>query len=62
MKLIGFSLKNIFFKYPYEILKYLFTKTGLFTSTIAEAGAFVKTQEELEVPNIQFHYAAGDDC
>ena len=57
MKLIGFSLKNIFFKYPYEILKYLFTKTGLFTSTIAEAGAFIKTQDQLEIPNIQFHYA-----
>ena len=57
MKLIGFSLKNIFFKYPYEILKYLFTKTGLFTSTIAEAGAFVKTNDDLEIPNIQFHYA-----
>jgi choline dehydrogenase len=57
MKLIGFTLKNIFFKYPYEILKYLFMKTGLFTSTIAEAGAFIKTQDELEIPNIQFHYA-----
>ena len=57
MKLIGFSLKNIFFKYPYEVLKYLFTKSGLFTSTVAEAGAFVKTKEELEIPNIQFHYA-----
>ena len=57
MKLIGFSLKNIFLKYPYEILKYLFTKTGLFTSTVAEAGAFVKTKDELDIPNIQFHYA-----
>jgi Choline dehydrogenase and related flavoproteins len=57
MKLIGFSLKNIFLKYLYEVLKYFFTKTGLFTSTVAEAGAFVKTKEELEIYNIQFHYA-----
>ena len=57
MKLIGFSLKTILFKYPYEILKYLITKTGLFTSTIAEAGAFLKTRDDLDAPNIQFHYA-----
>jgi choline dehydrogenase-like flavoprotein len=32
-------------------------KTGVFTSTIAEAGAFIKTKDELEAPNIQLHYA-----
>ena len=57
INLIGFNLKTIFFKFPLEILKYLFAKTGVFTSTIAEAGAFIKTKEELEAPNIQFHYA-----
>ena len=57
MQLIGFSLKTIFFKFPYEILKYIFLKTGLFTSTAAEAGAFLRTKDELDIPNIQFHYA-----
>ena len=57
INLIGFNLKTIFFKYPLEILKYWFKKTGLFTSTIAEAGAFIKTRDDLEAPNIQYHYA-----
>ena len=29
----------------------------MFTSTIAEGGAFIKTKDDLEIPNIQFHYA-----
>ena len=57
MDLIGFSLKSIFYKFPLEILKYVFKKTGMFTSTIAEGGAFIKTRDDLEIPNIQFHYA-----
>jgi choline dehydrogenase-like flavoprotein len=57
IKLIGFNLKTIFFKFPLEIIKYLVMKTGVFTSTIAEAGAFLKTNDELEAPNIQLHYA-----
>ncbi len=57
INLIGFNLKTIFFKFPLEILKYWFKKTGLFTSTIAEAGAFIKTRDDLKAPNIQYHYA-----
>ncbi|MDB3857167.1 GMC family oxidoreductase N-terminal domain-containing protein, partial [Gammaproteobacteria bacterium] len=57
IKLIGFNLKTIFFKFPLEIIKYVLMKTGVFTSTIAEAGAFIKTKDELEAPNIQLHYA-----
>ena len=57
INLIGFNLKTIFFKFPLEIIKYVFMKTGVFTSTIAEAGAFIKTKDDLEAPNIQFHYA-----
>jgi choline dehydrogenase-like flavoprotein len=57
INLIGFNLKTIFFKFPLEILKYIFKKTGVFTSTVAEAGAFIKTKDELEAPNIQLHYA-----
>ena len=54
--LIGFSLKALLFKYPLEVIKYAFARTGLFTSTVAEAGGFIKTREELEIPNIQLHF------
>ena len=57
MHLIGFSLKSIFYKFPLEILKYIFKKVGIFTSTIAEAGAFLKTSESVPVPDIQLHFA-----
>jgi choline dehydrogenase-like flavoprotein len=57
LSLIGFSLRSIFIKYPFEILKYIFTKTGLFTSTIAEAGGFIRSRGDIEVPDIQLHFA-----
>jgi len=40
-----------------NVLNYLLFKRGPFTSTIAEAGAFVKTQEGLSAPDIQYHFA-----
>ena len=55
-ELIGMSLKSIFFKFPIEILKYIFAKVGLFTSTIAEAGGFIKSQDDLQIPDIQLHF------
>ena len=55
-ELIGMSLKSIFFKFPFEILKYIFAKVGLFTSTIAEAGGFIKSQDDLQIPDIQLHF------
>jgi len=57
MELIGFSLKSIFYKFPLEILKYVFKKVGLFTSTIAESGAFLRTRDDIPVPDIQLHFA-----
>ena len=57
MHLIGFSLKSIFYKFPLEILKYIFKKVGLFTSTVAESGAFLKTSDSVPVPDIQLHFA-----
>ncbi|HEX7734010.1 MAG TPA: choline dehydrogenase [Ktedonobacteraceae bacterium] len=38
-------------------LAYLLFRKGPFTSTIAEAGGFVKTRSELSAPDIQFHFA-----
>ena len=56
IELIGMSVKSIFFKFPIEILKYMFKKTGLFTSTIAEAGGFIKSKENKDIPDIQLHF------
>ena len=56
IELIGMSIKSIFFKFPIEILKYVFAKVGLFTSTIAEAGGFIKSDETKEIPDIQLHF------
>jgi choline dehydrogenase-like flavoprotein len=39
------------------LLKYIFKKTGLFTSTVAEAGGFIRTSDELDVPDVQLHFA-----
>ena len=57
IELIGFSLKSIFYKFPLEIIKYIFAKVGLFTSTVAEAGGFIKTNNEKNIPDIQLHFA-----
>ena len=59
INLIGFSFGTIFFKFPYEILKYIFTKTGLFTSTVAEAGGFIRSRNDITIPDIQLHFAPG---
>jgi len=57
IELIGFSLKSIFYKFPLEIIKYIFAKVGLFTSTVAEAGGFIKTNNKKDIPDIQLHFA-----
>ncbi len=56
IELIGLSLKSILFKFPLEIIKYIFAKVGIFTSTIAEAGGFIKSSKEKEIPDIQLHF------
>ena len=57
IELIGFSLKSIFYKFPLEILKYIFAKVGMFTSTVAEAGGFIKSSDEKNIPDLQLHFA-----
>ena len=59
LNLFGFSLGTIFLKYPYELIKYLLIKTGMFTSTVAEAGGFIRSRNDITVPDIQFHFAPG---
>jgi choline dehydrogenase len=38
-------------------LAYLLFKKGPFTSTIAEAGGFIKTRDGIPAPDIQYHFA-----
>lgn len=42
---------------PGNVLNYLLFKKGPFTSTIAEAGAFIKTKADAPAPDIQYHFA-----
>ncbi len=44
---------------PYELLKYLINQTGMFSSTLAEGGAFIKSNDSLEIPDIQLHFVVG---
>ncbi len=57
IELIGFSLKSIFYKFPLEIIKYVFAKVGMFTSTVAEAGGFIKSRDDMRIPDLQLHFA-----
>ena len=57
MQFIGTSIKAFLIKYPIEVFKYILKKTGLFTSTIAEAGGFIKSSDSKEIPDIQLHFA-----
>lgn len=59
LNLFGFPLGTIFLKYPYELIKYLLIKTGMFTSTVAEAGGFIRSRNDITVPDIQLHFAPG---
>lgn len=42
---------------PGNLLNYMVFKKGPLTSTIAEAGSFIKTRSDLPAPDIQFHFA-----
>ena len=45
-----------FLRAVYELLKYVFTRRGMFSSNVAEAGAFIKTSPEEPVPDLQLHF------
>ncbi len=42
-----------------NLLRYLLLRRGPLTSNIAEAGGFFRTQPDLEVPDLQIHFAPG---
>ena len=41
---------------PFELIKYLLSRTGMFSSSLAEGGAFIKTDDSLEAPDVQLHF------
>lgn len=44
---------------PKRLAEYLIRKKGMLSSNVGEAGAFVRTRDDLEAPDIQFHFAPG---
>ncbi|WP_211624923.1 GMC family oxidoreductase [Paraburkholderia domus] len=42
-----------------EILRYRRHRTGMVTSNFAEAGAFVRSRAELDIPDLQLHFVPG---
>lgn len=56
--LYGYSL-SMLMRLPWAGLRYLANRRGLFTTTFAEAGAFLKTDPAEEVPDIQLHFVPG---
>ena len=44
---------------PLELLKLFLNNSGMFTSPLAEGGAFLKTEKNLEIPDIQLHFVVG---
>ena len=57
--LMGSQSLKFILRAPFEVLRYILTRTGMFSSPIAEGGAFLKTSEDLEAPDIQLHFAIG---
>jgi choline dehydrogenase-like flavoprotein len=49
------SLK-FFLRAPLELLKYVLASKGMWTSNLAEGGAFIKSDESLDVPDLQLHF------
>jgi choline dehydrogenase len=43
-------------RYVKNAFNYLFNRKGIFTSNVAEAGGFDKTQSAADIPDIQYHF------
>jgi choline dehydrogenase len=43
-------------RYAKAAFNYMFKRQGLFTSNVAEAGGFDKTQSAADIPDIQYHF------
>jgi len=47
---------SAFPKYVKSVFQYIFNRNGVFSTNIAEAGGFVKTQYANEIADIQYHF------
>jgi choline dehydrogenase-like flavoprotein len=56
--LFGSPFKTLKFtlRAPFELVKYILASKGMWTSNLAEGGAFIKSDESLEVPDLQLHF------
>ena len=56
--LLGSFFKSLKFTFraPIEFMKLIFQRTGMFTSPLAEGGAFIKSSNDKEIPDIQLHF------
>lgn len=52
---IGFSLRGIL-KMTVDMFRYIFKRRGSWATNYAESGAFFKSSEEVERPDIQLHF------
>ena len=60
-ELFGKPLKSLKFtlRAPFELIKYILASKGMWSSNLAEGGAFIKSNENLEVPDLQLHFTVG---
>lgn len=55
MDTLAYTPKMLLWDGPINLVKYIFNSNGIFSSNVAESGGFVKTRDEEEIPDIQFH-------
>ncbi|URQ62808.1 GMC family oxidoreductase N-terminal domain-containing protein [SAR86 cluster bacterium] len=57
-ELLGSFFKSLKFTFraPIEFMKLIFQRNGMFTSPLAEGGAFIKSSKDKEIPDIQLHF------
>ena len=57
-ELFGSPFKTLKFtlRAPIELVKYVLASKGMWTSNLAEGGAFIKSDDSLDVPDLQLHF------
>ena len=55
---LGLSMAQLL-RSPKELYRYIAHKKGVLTSNVAEAGGFLKSNEALSHPDLQFHFTPG---
>ena len=53
-ELMGSRSLKFWLRAPFELLKYLLSRTGMFSSSLAEGGAFIKTSEDLRCQTFNY--------